>query len=132
VYREEGSVEKEKEYVRLAYQKTIEQFPSWQEKLIWGFTEHRPFMRSILGMATLSHSEGNKKEAEKLYKELLKTNPYDNQGVRYLLAALYAGFDPHIVDDLTEEGNRKQNWNKLNRLLSEQNKKHTFWKAPRG
>lgn len=131
VYRDTGNLEKEKKYVRLAYAKTLAKYRKWQKELIWGYTEHRPYLRSILGMATLFHAEDNKREAEKLYRDLLKANPYDNQGVRYLLAALFAGWPPEKADELTEEGNELQDWTKMEVLLAKQNKKHKFWKEPR-
>lgn len=72
-----------------------------------------------------------KKEAEELYRLLLGLNPNDNQGVRYLLASLYAGKHPKVADDLINEGNRLQDWSKLQKFLEDQNKKHKFWNPPK-
>jgi len=34
------------------------------------------------------------------------------------------------VNSLFNEGNEKQNWNKLEELLETQNNKHHFWEPP--
>lgn len=130
VYREEGNDAKEKEYSDLALKKTQEVFPKWPKTMSWGILDNRQYLRAICDKATVYHKEDNKKEAEKLYKLLLRLNPNDNQGVRYLLAGLFIGISPSDVDDLMDEGNELQDWSKLKNLLAEQNKKHHFWKEP--
>lgn len=125
-----GAKKKEREYVNKAYEKTVEQFPNWQEEFIWGLIEHRPYMRSIGNKAMLCHDDGDKEGAAKIYRELLACNPYDNQGIRFLCAALYAGKSGQYVDDLTDEGNKKQDWSTLDGLLEEQNDIHKFWEEP--
>jgi len=64
-----------------------------------------------------------------LYRLLLKLNPNDNQGIRYLLSALFRGLMPEDVDMMMEKGNRKQDWSELENLLIEENKKHKFWES---
>jgi hypothetical protein len=66
-----------------------------------------------------------------LYKLLLKLNPGDNQGVRYVLAGLYAGIDGQKINKMFDEGNEKQDWSKLEKLVANQNKKHKFWVKPK-
>ena len=80
-------------------------------------------------MAIYYHENKNKKEAEKLYKLLLKMNPNDNQGIRYLLAALYADKPPKIVSELIDKGNALQDWSELEELLEQENKKYKFWQG---
>ena len=53
----------------------------------WGLMETRPYMRARFGLAQCLWALGNKAEAVSHYEELLRLNPDDNQGVRYLLAA---------------------------------------------
>ena len=72
-----------------------------------------------------------KEKAEELYKFLLKLNPGDNQGVRYTLSGLYAGISGEEINDMFDEGNQKQNWDKLEKLVKIQNKKHHFWEEPK-
>jgi tetratricopeptide (TPR) repeat protein len=130
MYREIGNFKKEKEYVDLAYEKTRQKFPVWPEKMIWGIIENRQYLRAICDKATTNHITGNLKEAEKLYRLILKLNPRDNQGVRYLIAGMFAGLSPQDIDDMFDEGNELQNWDKLAVLLDEQNEKHKFWSEP--
>jgi len=94
----------------------------------WRILENRQYLRAICGKACVYHIEGNFKEADKLYRLLLKLNPNDNQGVRYLIAGMFAGLSPKDIDKLFDEGNKLQNWDKLERLVKEQNEKHQFWK----
>jgi tetratricopeptide (TPR) repeat protein len=53
----------------------------------WGFIETRPYMRARLGLAHCLHAAGRREEAAKHYREMLRLNPNDNQGVRETLAA---------------------------------------------
>jgi tetratricopeptide (TPR) repeat protein len=53
----------------------------------WGMVETRPYMRARLGLAQCLWHLGKQDEAIGHYRELLRLNPNDNQGVRYLLAA---------------------------------------------
>lgn len=83
----------------LAFEKVLAVYPSWPRRLSWGEVENRPILRIIQMQAMLHHNDGNRTEAEKLYRMLLKLNPSDNQGIRYLLAGLQAGFTPDEIDD---------------------------------
>lgn len=53
----------------------------------WGALETRPYMRARFGLAQTLWDMGERAEAVSHYEELLRLNPNDNQGVRYLLAA---------------------------------------------
>jgi tetratricopeptide (TPR) repeat protein len=53
----------------------------------WGQLDTRPYMRATLGLAQTLRSLGRDDEALTHYRELLRLNPNDNQGVRYLLVA---------------------------------------------
>lgn len=97
----------------------------------WGILENRAYMRSICDKATTSQIAGDTKTAEKLYRMLLKMNPNDNQGVRYLIAGMFEGISPIDIDDMFDEGNEKQSWSKLEALVDRQNKVHKFWVEPK-
>ncbi|GBE16380.1 hypothetical protein BMS3Abin15_00194 [bacterium BMS3Abin15] len=127
VYEGEGNKKKAKECSELAYSKTRETFPNWPEEMHWGEIDNRQFLRAVCNKAIYLHEEEKFKEAEELYRLLLKLNPGDNQGVRYLLAALFAGKEPEIVEELTDKGNELQDWSEMEELLETQNKKHKFW-----
>lgn len=51
----------------------------------WGVHGTRPFMRALMGLAIAQHDMGDSRNAIANYRELLRLNPDDNQGVRYLV-----------------------------------------------
>ncbi|MCC6651795.1 MAG: hypothetical protein IT348_11655 [Candidatus Eisenbacteria bacterium] len=51
----------------------------------WGALETRPYMRALAGLAQTLIESGNRNEGVALYRELLRLNPADNQGIRTLL-----------------------------------------------
>jgi len=121
---------KTNEYIKKAYAETRIKFPSWPKRMEWGDMDNRAYMRAIQYRADLHADEEEKEKAIELYRLLLKMNPNDNQGARYTLAGLYAGISGQKVNDMFDEGNEKQNWDKLENLVAEQNAKHKFWKEP--
>jgi tetratricopeptide (TPR) repeat protein len=56
----------------------------------WGFLETRPYMRARFGLAQALWARGVRGEAIDHLRELLRLNPNDNQGARYVLAARLA------------------------------------------
>ncbi len=54
----------------------------------WGLLETRPYMRAREGYARLLWQVDRKEEAAEHYREMLRLNPGDNQGHRYVLANL--------------------------------------------
>jgi len=55
----------------------------------WGQLETRPYMRAREGLAWVYWQTGRYDESIDEYEALLRRNPNDNQGVRYVLAPLY-------------------------------------------
>jgi tetratricopeptide (TPR) repeat protein len=55
----------------------------------WGILETRPYMRARVGLALTLQRMGQREEAKAHYEDMLRLNPDDNQGIRYLLAPLY-------------------------------------------
>jgi tetratricopeptide (TPR) repeat protein len=51
----------------------------------WGFLETRPYMRARHGLALSLWAAGLRDEAVTHYEDMLRLNPGDNQGIRYLL-----------------------------------------------
>lgn len=66
----------------------------------WLIFETRPYMRARLGLAECLWVLGRRDEAVEHYKEMLRLNPGDNQGIRYLLATalLELGRDQDMDD----------------------------------
>lgn len=54
----------------------------------WGILETRPYMRARQGLAETLWRLKRQDEALEHYREMLRLNPNDNQGIRYLLLAL--------------------------------------------
>jgi len=51
----------------------------------WGMTDTRPYMRARFGLAQCLDATGRREEAVGHYQALLRLNPGDNQGVRFVL-----------------------------------------------
>jgi tetratricopeptide (TPR) repeat protein len=116
------------EYVLKAYNLVKKEHPVWPSEMPWGYMDNRAPLRAISSRANLAQDEGDNALAEELYKSLLRMNPNDNQGVRYVLAGLYEGISGADIDRMFDEGNSKQDWKKLEELVIRQNKIHKFWK----
>lgn len=63
-------------------------------------TRMRPYMRARLGLARCLEQLGRREEAIAHYKDLIRLNPQDNQGVRYLL------LNALVEQSLDEEADR--------------------------
>jgi tetratricopeptide (TPR) repeat protein len=63
----------------------------------WGHLETRPYMRARLALAQTLRELGYEEEALDHYRALLRLNPNDNQGARYLL--LSALLEQHQGDE---------------------------------
>ncbi len=51
----------------------------------WGFIENRPYLRGLANLALVLAEQRNWAEALAIHKQMLRLNPNDNQGIRYLL-----------------------------------------------
>jgi len=78
----------------------------------WGFLETRPYMRARAGLAGTLLRLGDVDGALAHYRDMLKLNPNDNQGIRYVLAGCL----------LTQD-----NDGALKELLAEHEDASAFW-----
>jgi len=131
VYGISGDKKKAREAIIRAYEETLRKFPKWPKELPWGFLENRAYLRALQYRADLFWDDGEIDDAIKIFRLLLKLNPNDNQGVRYEISALYAGINGDKLNKMFDEGNEKQDWSKLEKLVEEQNSKHYFWLEPK-
>jgi tetratricopeptide (TPR) repeat protein len=79
----------------------------------WGFLETRPFMRARFGLARALWLRGVRDEAIDHLRDMLRLNPGDNQGVRYILAAylVEAGRDDDLAKLLKKfKGDDMADW----------------------
>jgi len=83
-------IEAEKEY-RSAYEKARVSLISEEPAAFawWGELETRPYMRARHGLGLVYWKQGRYDEALREFTALLRLNPHDNQGARYLIAPLY-------------------------------------------
>lgn len=65
----------------------------------WLLIETRPYMRALFSLAENLRIAGDMDEAFRVYQEMLRLNPADNQGVRDIIAQCFAEADR---DDLLE------------------------------
>ncbi len=109
-------VRAEKHYVT-AYEKAKAALGTEDRKAFawWGELDTRPYMRSRHGLGLLYLEVGRHDEAIALFEDLLRRNPNDNQGARYLVAPAYlmkgdlkgalkafAWFDRHYAEDIPD------------------------------
>jgi len=78
----------------------------------WGFLETRPYMRARAGLASTLVQLGEVEGALAHYRDMLKLNPNDNQGIRYVLAGCLL---------------RQDNYSALKELLAAHEDGTAFW-----
>src|SRR5690349_23073939 len=78
----------------------------------WGFLETRPYMRARAGLAGTLVKLGDVAGALDHYRDMLKLNPNDNQGIRYVLAGCLL---------------KQDNYSALKELLAAHEDSSAFW-----
>jgi tetratricopeptide (TPR) repeat protein len=91
------------------------------EGQFWGFLETRPYMRARLALAQCLWAAGRREEAIEHYREMLRLNPGDNQGVRYILVSCLLDLDRReelrqLLDKYEDDATA--NWGYANALLA--------------
>ena len=88
IAQERGNLKSAEDCYRKAYQKAKKTLKTESIKAFhwWGEFETRPYMRVRHGLGLVLLATGRPDEAIAEFKELLKRNPNDNQGIRYLVA----------------------------------------------
>jgi len=73
----------------------------------WGILETRPYMRARAGLAECLWESGQHEEAVEHYQDMLRLNPNDNQGLRYILMThlIELGFDERAEELFAQYGN---------------------------
>jgi len=74
------------------YQKALElaepEVKSIPKGGFWGILESRPYMRALHGLGLTAWKQSRLEDAIGIFKQMLKLNPNDNQGARYLMGPL--------------------------------------------
>ena len=74
----------------------------------WGILKTRPYMRARAGLAECLWELGEHEEAIEHYREMLRLNPNDNQGIRYILAGCLVKLKRYEeLDNLLNKGKYK-------------------------
>lgn len=86
----------------------------------WGVSSTRPYMRARFGLAQSLEQLGRVDEAVGHYQEMLRLNPNDNQGIRYLLmpTLLQLGRDAEAARLLKQYDEASANWAYARALLA--------------
>lgn len=75
-----------RELFKKAIKESHKQFdPSFE--VAWGYVPNRPYLRSLFAYGIWEFELGNFEVAKTQFQKLIKINPTDNQGVRYLLVS---------------------------------------------
>ncbi len=128
-YNYSASIEKNIDKAIILYKKAIKagektlgkKFFKEEKGYFWGMLETRPYMRAKAGLADCLYAKNEVDKVIEIYEEMLELNPYDNQGVRYLLSTLLLGKDDLTKFELFIENNEEENcavWNYNNALYS--------------
>jgi len=113
---------KSEEYYKKAFELSLKHFKGvWSEKIKWGVVEQRMYLRAMQGYGLVLWRKEQSTEAMKIFKLMLTLNKNDNQGVRYLVAAIYADITWQDMEKIDEDNDKTE------RLFYEQNKKHKFF-----
>jgi tetratricopeptide (TPR) repeat protein len=78
----------------------------------WGDLRTRPYLRARAGLAECLWELGKQEESVRHYQEMLRLNPRDNQGIRYILASCLLKMD---------------HWQELKQLLSRYHEDSAVW-----
>lgn len=68
--------------VRIGRKAFPSEFDTQEDLLEWGWLDNRPFLRALHGLGLACLRAGDVEEALKIFQELLRLNPNDNQGNR--------------------------------------------------
>jgi tetratricopeptide (TPR) repeat protein len=65
--------------------------PRTYKSVFWGDLDSRPYMRALHGQGLCLWRLGRPEEARKIFRRMLRLNPSDNQGARFLVQDLDQG-----------------------------------------
>src|SRR5690625_609422 len=84
----------------------------------WMMIETRPYMRAKAMYAEYLYKIGDEKKAFQQYEEMLRLNPNDNQGIRYILLTMYIETAQYkkaqeLINEFSDEGTAIFLFNKI-------------------
>jgi hypothetical protein len=103
-----GEEKRSDHYLEIAYQMALglvkDKEGSWPDTMNWGWLENRQFIRALVSGAIERWNNNMKAEALEVFRGMLKSNPSDNPGVRYLMLALLEGMTYHSFENRFVDG----------------------------
>ncbi len=108
IFEDNGLIDESEKILEVAYQKALELIldknGNWPDRLEWGWLENRHIIRTLInkGISFWKNSENEK--ALSLFSNLLKTNPNDNGGVRYLKLGILDGLSEEEFNNKFDKG----------------------------
>jgi len=108
---EEGKEDEAERVLDEAYRRALnlitDEKGEWPDLLEWGWFENRHIIRTLVNKGASLWDEGNAEEALKIFRNLLRANPYDNPGVRYYILAIRMGMS---LDEFEERFEKDGFW----------------------
>jgi tetratricopeptide (TPR) repeat protein len=108
ILQDEGKLEEAEAVLNQAFQRAIrliaDKKGQWPDKLRWGWLENRHIIRTIVNKAISLWGENKNDEALDLFRKILRTNPNDNPGVRYLILGIRMGMSYSEFDKQFDRG----------------------------
>lgn len=108
ILQDEGELEEAEAVLDQAFQRAIrliaDRKGQWPDELRWGWLENRHIIRTIVNKAISLWGESKNDEALDLFRKILRTNPNDNPGVRYLILGIRMGMSYSEFDKQFDRG----------------------------
>ena len=122
-------LEKSRQHYQKAYELTKKHFNNqWPINIEWGIIENRQYLRSMHGLGLILWREGKFEEAKKLFMLILRLNNNDNQGARYLVAAILEGMTWEEHGEMEDKAMESGDYSEEDKLFEKQNQIHNFYK----
>ncbi len=122
-------LEKSKQYYQKAYELTKKHFNNqWPISIEWGLIENRQYLRAMHGLGLIFWRENNLQEAKRMFMLMLRLNNNDNQGVRYLIAAILEEMTWEQYGEMEDKAMESSEYSEEERLFEKQNKIHNYYK----
>ena len=100
---EQGKLGEAEKHYRKAYQLTLEKFGGkLPESIEWEILSNRPYLRAMHGLGLALWRQEKTDKALRIFRKMLKLNPNDNQGIRFIIPAIKTG---KSWDEFMEEEN---------------------------
>jgi len=108
VYIYEDNYSESDKILEMAYKNALELIldknGNWPDSLIWGWLENRHIIRTLINKGIKYWQNDQKDLALKLFENLLRTNPNDNGGVRYLMLGIKTGLSEEAFNNKFDKG----------------------------